>query len=32
MKTKAKNKIEQEFTWQKIAQKYLDEILKKHCQ
>jgi glycosyltransferase involved in cell wall biosynthesis len=32
MKEKAKNKIEQEFTWQKIAKKYLEEILKKHCQ
>ncbi len=31
MKKKAKNKIEQELTWQKIAKKYLDEILKKHC-
>lgn len=31
MKKNAKNKIEQELTWKKIAQKYLDEVLKKHC-
>jgi glycosyltransferase involved in cell wall biosynthesis len=31
MKQEAKNKIEQELTWEKISQKYLDEILKKYC-
>jgi glycosyltransferase involved in cell wall biosynthesis len=31
MKNRAKTKIEQELTWEKIAQKYLDVILKKYC-
>ncbi len=32
MKKNAKNKIEQELTWKRIAQKYLNEVLEKHCQ
>jgi glycosyltransferase involved in cell wall biosynthesis len=31
MKMNAKNKIEQELTWKKIAKKYLNEVLKKYC-
>lgn len=32
MKISAKNKIDQELTWDRIAQKYLDEVIKTHCQ
>jgi len=31
MKQKAKNKIEQDLTWEKISQKYLEEVIIKLC-
>lgn len=31
MKAEAQQKINNELTWEKVAQKYLDDVLKKHC-